>query len=388
VGALLILLAPFQAASAEEIIQRHAENRQAILHLHVVIRAYFRQDENPAFIRRIAYSPARARVHSIIYDRTLLNPPRSDSSANGSNSRGDSSVNELNKEIRDVYYDGKHRFDLLVGNRDSVPEEAPEDFTSQYKQLLLRAQRKEAGGEARNEVKKQLDVMALRTVSSFLAAQGPLYLEELCRRHPPSMVTFDKGNWKLEFDITTKGHPQISRETVVVFLSPQHDFTITKLHHQAWSETGKQIWNAEISVASFQQRSGIWFPREVVYKAWDTQKQHFFRYLFSDLFINERLPRTAFDFSIPENGFVFHVDDQWQPTQVLQYGKQNQVTRSMSIEEFRRIIQQQEGVTPPRAPKNQTLWPLVATLGLLALALGLALLWRRTGRTAPPGESS
>ncbi len=377
-GVLLTLLAVSQAASAEEVVQRHAENRRAVLQLHVVVRAHRGQDENPPFfLRRIAYSPTRARVHSLILDRTLLNPPRSASSANESDRGGDASANELSKEIRDTYYDGKHRFDLLVGNRDSVPGEVPEDFTSQRKQFLLRAHRKEADGQARNEVVRQLDAMALRTVSSFLAAQEPLYLEELYRKHPPSSVTFDKENWRLKFDITAKEHPQISRETIVVFLSPQQDFAITKLHHQAWSESGKQIWNAEVTVVSFQQRSGVWFPREVVYKARDSQREHFFRYLFSELFINERLPKSAFDFSIPENGFVFHVDDQWQPIQVLQYGKRNQVVRSMSIEEFGRVVQQQEGAAPPQAPKNQTAWPLVATLGLLVLAAGLALLWRR-----------
>jgi len=110
-------------------------------------------------------------------------------------------------------------------------------------------------------------------------------------------------------------------------------------------------------------------------------------FVFSEIVLNDNIPEKFFNFRFPEGLVVDELGESRNPIRFHLYGKNNQVARTFTPEEYRQYQRKQAGLPPePQTPKEKTFWPLVATLGLLALALGLALLWRRTGRTAPPGK--
>jgi len=369
---LFLSIIAIESGRLDILLRRHADARKAIMQVYVVAETYDVEKETLLFRRRFAVAPERSRLEEFTTSSLLKLDPSL----------------KFRKQVIDYYADGKHCFFLQVRNKDAFPKSLPPGQADQRRMFSFVGHRSDyhPKGAPAQEV---LDVRALRKLTSLcLRNSGKpnyYYLEELIPRCEKVRLLDD---FTLELLLSSQ-EGDVRRERIEVQLDPQQDYAIREIRVHAWDVHGKQIADIRFTVSKFVRINGVSWPARVdrVARSSGTVRKRYTK--FSRIVINRPLPPEAFNFRIPENAVIPHYDPvTMQTTRVLIYGKNNQVVRTFTPEEYRQYLRKQAGLPPePQTPKEKTFWPLVATLALLALALGLALLWRRTGRTAPPGKA-
>ncbi len=362
---MLSLDATGQPNQLSQLLQRHANARQSVLQLYVEVHVYDPTRKRLLFTRRFAIDPERSR-HTTYTAPALvqqLGYPQ-----------------QVETTLIEHYADGKNCFFLQTANTENFPAILPPDQKEQRHKHFFQGARTDYLPH-KVESKRLLEISALRKLTSYcqdIGVRGDLYLEDLIRRSDQVKLL---SNGRIEVHLSS-GEGMVHRERKVIQLDLQNDYAIREVRTWAWNAKGQFLVESSAKVLTFQRVNGVVWPKEIETVERRPNSTRKLVTKFTRIVINQPLPPEAFDFRIPENAVIVHYDPDTNETkQVLIYGKNNQVARTFTPEEYNEYLQQKEGLGPgPHPAENGTLWPVVATLGLLVLAGGLALGWRRAAR--------
>ena len=370
---LIVAVVGVNADHIDYLLRRHAEARSAVMQVYAVAETYDTQKGTLLFRRRYAMDQKRSRLAEFwAPDFVNIDP----------------SLRRFERMVVDYYTDGKFCYHLNMHDVDAFPVSLSAKQSIQ-RRIPFTGMRCDFHPGVFSLWKDILDVRSLRKLSSFClaSAQGSrLYLEELIP-HCERVKLRDKVSLELYFS-SRKGN--VRRERILVCFDPEHDYAIRKIHSTCWGAGGEVVQDSKNTVSKFVRINGVCWPVRIEWVARAPDFSRAWHTMFSEVVINQPLPPEAFDFRIPENAVIMHYDPDTNETkQVLIYGKNNQVARTFTPEEYNEYLQQKVGLGPgPHPAENGALWPVVATLGLLVLAGGLALWWRRAAGAAPTEEES
>ncbi len=361
--ALMLFTINIKEEAIPSLVQRHVDGRNAVLQVYVEASTYDARGPTLLYRTRFAVAPEQLRVVDIVTPNLTQRE----------------SHPTLNSELRDFYANGKFCFSLRFGNTNTAPSVLPPDQYQQSRRHLFTGARTVFHPKVISPQKTVIEIRSMRKVSllSFeLEGQNSFYLEELVAK---CNETNRLDDYTLEFNIHSPTG-NIRRERVVVKLDPQNSYAICDIRSWTWDSRGNLHVETHQFVDGFVKVNGASWPKKTV-TIWKHSNNTRKMYTeFNNIIINQPLPQKAFDFRIPENAILVHYDpDTLQTTEVLVYGKNNQIVQTFTPEQYRQHLLQKYGNTQGWT-RSSIAWPLLATLGLIAVGTGLALWWRRVAQ--------
>ncbi len=361
-----------QTLTLPELMERHKAGRMAVMQVYGEAEYYKNYRSNqPQLITqmRYAFDPERRRF----FQKSWISPK---------GARPDTPPDLL----KDCFEDSSHCYVLRARNIAELPRVLPKDFNQQEKQFQFQAFQVPSGAWPQRF--EYIDEHALRAfvVLPIATKTNPSqrysrYLEELVVLATRSHLRRKNAHvWEVTLYFEDPSTP-----TKLVFeLDEQYNYAVTKQTTILLDSSGKPRSKQIREVKAFYREEDAFWPREIVnYFAGSEESAN--RLVVRKLVLNRPLPKEAFDFSIPKNAVVLRLDvPQPEIKEALVFGLGNRPVKVMTREQFAAAITPQMTTSP----SGRTLWPVVATLGLLVLAGGLALWWRRAASVGSEKSTS
>ncbi len=285
--------------------------------------------------------------------------------------------------VFDRFTDGHKFFSLIIEGMTDVPKTIGKEklrISGSIEPLAL-------GASFLNH-----EPMALRAFSIPRKGDAPLDLtcKELLRRGKNIQVHPEKsGRYKVHGTLPLG--PKEGSITFSLWFNKKLDYLVDEFIVE--KPNGAKSSIIRTVARDFVRRNGALWPGRVAkmmtMKNGPEQTDEAITFVFSEVLLNEPVPEKFFDFRFPKGLAVDETGESGELVRVHLYGENNQVARSFTPKEYEEYLRRKRGLPPgPQPPQKPALWPVVATLGLLVLAGGLALWWRRAAGAAPTGEES
>ncbi len=349
-------------APLQKIVQQHRSTRAAIERFFVQGRC---QSTGPVQ-RRVVFFWARQGARYRYRMQTKITSGR---------------LPEPKLQFQDEYADEKERRSMMMRGTEHLPRRIDDSQREAFRGSV------EPRGTDRTWANPEIASMFAVSLRSYRSPSGGIYLEQLLDKAK-------KVQWKSEPDGKVRIQLQVAagpdrpevKESFTLWLEPSAGFLISRIE-TAYQDLAHS-WRSTSYVEGFYSRNGAYWPKKVVSQLFHNNVSlGTVEWVFERVLLNEPLPEGCFEFRFPQGAWVAETQGDEKIVRFRLYGENNQVVRTFTPEEYRQYRRKRARLPPePRAAEERTAWPLVATLGLLALAVGLALLWRRAGRTTPPGK--
>ena len=276
--------------------------------------------------------------------------------------------------FQDEYGDEHVRRSLIIQGTDRLPVCISDTQHEAFRAAV------EPRATSRAWANPEVAAMLSISLRSAPLSRG-VHLEQLLdKANDVQWAQQEDGKIRIQLQVAAAPDRPEGKEQFILWLEPRAGFLICRI--ETTYQDPSQSWRSVSYAREFYNRNGVYWPKEVV-----SQLTHnnvslgTVKWIFERVFLNEPLPEECFDFRFPQGALVVETQGSSKLTRVYLYGENNQVARSFSPEEFQEYLHRKRGLPPgPQPPQKPALWPVVATLGLLVLAGGLALWWRRAAR--------